>query len=149
MKVTNRIIVFDIDGTLSNLMHRRHLVETKPKDWKAFNDGMANDEPHDDVTDLLKMFASNGYLIVLCTGRDADYRQTTIDWLDKHGIPHDALYMRTSKDRRDDSIIKVELLAEIRKDFGEPWLWFDDRNRVVDAVRAAGVRVMQVAPGDF
>jgi hypothetical protein len=41
------------------------------------------------------------------------------------------------------------LLEEIRKDFGEPWLWFDDRNRVVDAIRAQGVRVMQVCEGDF
>jgi phosphoglycolate phosphatase-like HAD superfamily hydrolase len=145
----SRIIVFDIDGTLSNLHHRRHLVEAKPKDWKAFNDGMALDEPHDDVTDLLLLFKSKDYKIVLCTGRDADYRQVTETWLNKHGIPFDAIYMRTAKDRRDDSIIKVELLAEIRRDFGEPWLWFDDRNRVVDAVRAAGVRVMQVAPGDF
>lgn len=145
----SRIIVFDIDGTLSNLHHRRHLVEAKPKDWKAFNDGMALDEPHDDVVDLLLLFYMKNYKVVLCTGRDEDYKQVTKDWLMKHDIPFDAIYMRKSKDRRGDDIIKVELLEEIRGDFGEPWLWFDDRNRVVDAVRAAGVRVMQVAPGDF
>jgi phosphoglycolate phosphatase-like HAD superfamily hydrolase len=147
--MTNRVIVFDIDGTLANIEHRRHLVEAKPKDWKAFNDGMMYDVPNDDVTDLLYLFYGQGHRIVLCTGRDADYRQTTIDWLEKHDIPHDAIYMRKSKDRRGDDIIKVELLEEIRRDFGEPWLWFDDRNRVVNAIRAQGVRVMQVAPGDF
>lgn len=147
--MTNRVIVFDIDGTLANITHRRHLVEARPKDWKAFNDGMVFDEPHDDVTDLLYLFYAQGYRIVLCTGRDEDYKQVTRDWLFKHDIPFDAIYMRKSKDRRGDDIIKVELLEEIRRDFGEPWLWFDDRNRVVDAIRAQGVRVMQVAPGDF
>jgi len=145
----NRVIVFDIDGTLANITHRRHLVEAKPKDWKAFNDGMVHDEPHDDVVDLLDIFAAKNYNIVLCTGRDEDYKQVTRDWLFKHGILFDGLYMRKSKDRRGDDIIKVELLEEIRKDFGEPWLWFDDRNRVVDAIRAQGVRVMQVCEGDF
>jgi phosphoglycolate phosphatase-like HAD superfamily hydrolase len=147
--MTNRVIVFDIDGTLANIEHRRHLVEAKPKDWKAFNDGMVHDVPNDDVTDLLYLFYTQGHRIVLCTGRDSDYKQVTRDWLFKHEIPFDAIYMRKSKDRRGDDIIKVELLEEIRRDFGEPWLWFDDRNRVVNAIRAQGVRVMQVAPGDF
>lgn len=57
--------------------------------------------------------------------------------------------MRPAGDHRQDNIVKVELLAEIRKDFGNPFLWFDDRNQVVDAIRAEGVRVLQVAPGDF
>jgi hypothetical protein len=65
------------------------------------------------------------------------------------GVDFNALYMRSHSDHRQDSIVKVELLAQIRKDFGEPYLWFDDRKQVVDAIRAEGVRVLQVAPGDF
>ena len=57
--------------------------------------------------------------------------------------------MRAEKDNRKDSIVKVELLQQIRKDYGEPFLWFDDRSQVVNAIRAQGVRVLQVAPGDF
>jgi hypothetical protein len=41
------------------------------------------------------------------------------------------------------------LLDQIRSDYGDPWLWFDDRNQVVDAIRACGVRVLQVAEGNF
>lgn len=29
-------IIFDIDGTLADIAHRRHHVETKPKNWSAF-----------------------------------------------------------------------------------------------------------------
>ena len=43
----------------------------------------------------------------------------------------------------------TELLQQIRDKYGNPYLWFDDRQQVVDAIRAAGVKVLQVAPGDF
>jgi predicted ATPase len=64
-------------------------------------------------------------------------------------VPFTKLYMRPAKDHRSDDIIKVELLQQIRSEFGNPHLWFDDRSRVVNAIRAEGVRVLQVAPGDF
>jgi hypothetical protein len=57
--------------------------------------------------------------------------------------------MRSIGDFRKDSIVKVELLQQIIYDYGKPYLWFDDRQQVVDAIRAEGVRVLQVAPGDF
>jgi hypothetical protein len=57
--------------------------------------------------------------------------------------------MRSAGDYRQDSIVKVELLQQIREKHGEPFLWIDDRQQVVDAIRAEGVRVLQVAPGDF
>jgi hydroxymethylpyrimidine pyrophosphatase-like HAD family hydrolase len=36
-----KTIVCDIDGTVANIEHRRQYVATKPKNWKAFNAGMA------------------------------------------------------------------------------------------------------------
>jgi hypothetical protein len=57
--------------------------------------------------------------------------------------------MRASGDNRKDSIVKVELLHDIQRDYDWPWLWVDDRDQVVKAIREQGVRVLQVAPGDF
>jgi hypothetical protein len=57
--------------------------------------------------------------------------------------------MRAEKDNRKDSIVKVEFLHDITRDWGWPYLWVDDRQQVVDAIREQGVRVLQVAPGDF
>jgi len=61
---------------------------------------------------------------------------------------HD-MWMRGEKDYRSDAIVKVELLDDIKGNYGAPFLWFDDRQQVVDAIRAQGIRVMQVAPGNF
>mgnify|MGYP000216808205 CR=1 FL=1 len=147
--MTNTIIVFDIDGTLAAIEHRRHYVASKPKNWAAFNAGMANDGVHQDIVFLLKTFHKLGHTIILCSGRGEESREVTELWLAANDIPFHKLYMRPLKDYRADNFIKVDLLAEIRAEFGEPYLWFDDRNQVVDAIRAEGVRVLQVAPGDF
>jgi len=144
-----KVIVFDIDGTLANVDHRRHWVASKPKNWAAWNAAMHLDKLHNDIAELLVSFYTQGNTVLLCSGRGEETRETTENWLADNIIPYKRLYMRAAKDNRKDSIVKVELLEQIRKDFGEPWLWFDDRTQVIDAIRQQGVRVLQVAPGDF
>lgn len=144
-----KVIVFDIDGTLANIEHRRSFVATKPKNWKAFNAGIVNDTPHEDIVDLAILFWEKGYNVVLCSGRGEENRDVTVKQMNDFEVPFTKLFMRPAKDHRPDDVIKVELLQQIREDFGNPWLWLDDRDRVVNAIRAEGVRVLQVAPGDF
>jgi phosphoglycolate phosphatase-like HAD superfamily hydrolase len=147
--MANKIIVFDIDGTLADIKHRKHWVTTHPKNWAAFNASMDRDEVHGDIRWLLTVLHRQGNTIILCSGRGEETREVSEKWLTAHSISWSAFYMRKSKDYRKDSIVKVELLQEIRKTWGEPYLWFDDRDQVVEAIRAQGVRVLQVAPGDF
>jgi hypothetical protein len=144
-----KVIVFDIDGTLANIEHRRSFVATKPKNWKAFTAGIPNDTPHQDLVDLSQSLWDIGYPIVLCSGRGEEQRSVTEKQMMAFGVPYHQLYMRPAKDHRPDDIIKVELLQQIRKDWGNPTYWFDDRTRVVNAIRAEGVRVLQVCAGDF
>ena len=144
------VVVFDLDGTICNVNHRRHWVATKPKNWAAWNAGIANDTPNEDIVWMLNRFLDEGNTrIVLCSGRGSEHREVTEKWLKDNKVYYDALYMRLAKDNRQDSIVKVELLDQIRQWEGEPILWVDDRQQVVDAIRAQGVRVLQVAPGDF
>jgi hypothetical protein len=147
-----KIIVSDVDGTVANITHRRHWVASKPKNWKAFNSTMHLDTPYEDIVWLIEnLRASSNFntRLIFCSGRGEESRKVTEDFLNEHFGSFDALYMRAEKDYRQDSIVKVELLEQIRKDYGEPYVWLDDRQQVVDAIRAQGVRVLQVAPGDF
>ena len=145
----NKIIVFDIDGTLANVEHRRPFIATRPKNWPAWNAGIPNDTPHDEIVFLAKTFHERGHTVLLCSGRSDDLAKVTIEQMANFGVTYKGLYMRETGDHRPDSKVKVELLNRIRNDYGEPYLWFDDRQQVVDAIRAEGVRVLQVAPGDF
>jgi FMN phosphatase YigB (HAD superfamily) len=145
-----KVIVFDIDGTLANVDHRRHWVASKPKNWAAWNSAMHLDTVNEDIVWMLNNFVRDiDTRVVLASGRGSETRAVTEVWLEKHNIYYDSLYMRAIGDNRKDSIVKVELLQEITKDYARPWLWIDDRQQVVDAIRAEGIRVLQVAPGDF
>lgn len=147
-----KIIVFDIDGTIANNDHRRHFVEQEKKDWKAYNSLMADDGVYKDIIWIMSMmWADMDARIILCTGREEVYREVTDDWLINNSLSHyiTDMYMRGVKDYRSDAIVKVELLKQIEADWGRPQLWFDDRQQVVDAIRAEGIRVLQVQPGDF
>ena len=144
-----KIVVADIDGTIADINHRRHHVMNDKKDWQAFNDAMIDDTPNHDVVWVLQSLQQKGVVTILCSGRGEEKRSTTELWLKLHNISYNQLYMRPAGDYRPDNEIKVELLGDIIRDHGVPYVWIDDRQQVVDAIRAQGIRVFQVDEGNF
>ena len=151
----NKVIVFDIDGTLANIEHRRGFVASKPKNWKAFDAGIPNDKVNEPVAAIFRTFLTrvglgNAVDIVLASGRNERSRQATEDWLYENGlIGYQKLYMRKADDFRSDDIVKREILDEIIADYGrKPDMVFDDRPRVVRMWREAGIFVFNVYQGD-
>ena len=156
MDNTKKIIVFDIDGTLANCEHRRKYVRTDPitgkksRRWDLFNKEIPNDTVYSDIRWLFQLLAENvECTMLIATGRNEDDRIATSKWLTDHEIYYDQLYMRKSGDYRDDAIVKTEILYQIDREYGTPYLWLDDRTKVVNAIRNEGIRVLQVQPGDF
>lgn len=146
-----RCYLFDIDGTLADCSHRLHLIQQTPKDWGAFFAQCGNDAPIPHIVKLAVDLAEEN-AVIFVSGRSDECRTQTLWWLREHlgdWIASSDLYMRREGDHRADDIIKIELLAHLRADGWEPIMVFDDRKRVVDAWRAAGVPCAQVAAGDF
>jgi len=144
--------IFDIDGTIASIDHRRHFVRSKPKNWMAFRRGMVNDSPNFDVIWLLKTMKAAGCIILIASGRGEEDRVVTETWLrDVAGVGdlYERLYMRPEGDYRSDDVIKGEILDQMLVDGYTPTIAVDDRNQVVDMWRARGLRCLQVAPGDF
>jgi hypothetical protein len=141
--------ICDIDGTIANTEHRIHYITNGHKDWDKWHANAHKDEPIEEVVSILDMASAAGIKIVLCTARDEKCRPETIEWLNANDIPYDALYMRKLGDRRNDDIVKFELLEQIYEAGYKPILVLEDRDRVVKMWRAAGLRCLQVAPGDF
>ena len=142
-------VIFDIDGTLALIDHRRHHVESKPTDWDAFFGTMDKDEPNIPVINTLRGLMAGGYIGLICSGRPEDYRDVTEVWLRHHSILYQRLYMRPSGDFRSDVDVKREMLAQIREEGYQPVLACDDRTRLVDMWREEGLVCLQAAPGDF
>lgn len=144
------IFLCDIDGTVANLEHRLHFIQSSKKDWNSFFKSCVNDEPVPEVISTIKMLYIAGATIIMVSGRSDVVRAETEDWLFKHSVPHANLYMRRDGDRREDYLVKSELLDQIRKDYTEPIIGvFDDRKQVVDMFRNRGLKVFQVAEGLF
>lgn len=140
---------FDIDGTLANGLHRVHHLKKSPKDWDAYFATLSEDSVIAPVAEVCRALHSAGGMIVYITGRPGEHINATFEWLKVNNLPHGPIYHRESGDYRDDNIVKIELLKEAEKDGLEPIVIFDDRKRVVLAVRGAGYTVAQVADGDY
>jgi len=144
-----RDIIVDIDGTIADLQHRRVYINSKPKNYAAFERGIPHDLPHQHVIDVVNALYDAGWRIVLCSGRGEQSRGVTEEWLVKHGVKYHVLFMRAKGDYRADNIVKMELLDKILEAGYNPSFAFDDRDQVVVAWRDRGVPCFQVAPGDF
>lgn len=142
-------IIFDIDGTLTDPSHRRHLIACKPKRWDEFYALAGDDKPKWQVINLAQKLKAAGDSIILCSGRPERLRPVTGSWMLHHGVPYDLLYMRAEGDHRPDTIVKREMLDQMRAGKIKPTVAFDDRNSVVAMWREAGLVCAQVAEGDF
>lgn len=142
--------LWDIDGTIANTDHRNHHLNGEKKNWSAWYSEQKKDVPYWEIVDIMAMSYAVGIKNVLCTGRDESNREGTIEWLKNHDIffYHD-LFMRPKGDRRDDTIVKKELLDRIREKGYNPVCVFEDRDRVVKMWRDEGLRCLQVKPGDY
>ena len=142
------LVVFDIDGTLANIEHRLDYVRSKPKNWKAFDAGIPNDKVNYPVADVFWALRDKA-TILLASGRNVRTRKATEEWLNRNSFGSYAkLYMRKADDFRNDSIVKREMLDEIIADYGKkPDMVFDDRPRVVNMWRDAGIFVFDVYQG--
>jgi len=147
------IYVFDIDGTLADISHRLHFIQQEPKDWRGFFAACTEDLPISDIIDVLRALHAKGHTIVLISGRSDEVRGVTEAWFNNYCIPYNRILMRKHGDHREDSMVKAELLDAMVKQFRTSFAFiggvFEDRKQVVDMYRAKGLRVFQVAEGNF
>lgn len=169
------LYIFDLDGTLALIHHRRHFVEKpslnlfdeatrrndlgakwKPR-WKEFHAACVDDKPNTPVITILEALTEgpeNPYLeaaeIWIFSGRSDEVRKETEDWLAKHVIPVGRLVMRTKGDFTPDDVLKRLWYEEMSdEDKARLVAVFDDRDRIVKMWRELGITCLQVAPGDF
>lgn len=153
------LYIFDLDGTLALIEHRLHYIQNKPKDWRSFFASVKDDKPNLPVIKTLQALRKSGAECWIWSGRSDECREQTIEWLKEHGCwfpfefgfpAPERFRMRKAGDYRDDVVVKGEWLSEMDPpEFNRLTGVFDDRSRVVQMWRDAGVLCCQVASGDF
>ena len=136
------IVTFDIDGTLALCPAEFSVYDPKHYPHDELNTPVAC--TLDALESAVHAFNRYGF-----SGRSEDHRKATEEWLGDHFIGFNGLFMRKSGDKRRDDVVKVELFNENIRGKFNVLMHFDDRDRVVDALRSIGLTVFQVAPGDF
>ena len=152
------LYIFDLDGTLALIEHRRHFVEGKKKDWPAFFAACVDDEPNWPVIHAFKAIRKSAE-VWIWSGRSDEVREQTRAWLHRFGLIHsfwnpmrapEAFMMRKAGDHQMDVTLKAGWLADLEPpERNRLTAVFDDRDSVVAMWRSHGVPCFQVAPGDF
>ena len=144
-----KTIIFDVDGTIADVEHRRHFVNGN-NDWDSFRAETVNDTPVQWVCDIAKRFIAQGDQVAFFSARNESERDITekqiSDWI---GDGHKGVFLRPDGDFTPDDVFKSELADKFIDMGGEIDLIFDDRQKVVDMWRDKGFTVVQVADGDF
>lgn len=190
-------VIFDLDGTLALIDHRRHLVQLcdgspvtvdgqpgifrgdneripgdvwiefagtgkwsyspsnvkfKPN-WPAFFAACVDDEPNEPVIATLHAHMARGHNVMIVSGRSDEVREQTHAWLFQHVFKRAPIafapIMRKAGDYTPDDQLKRQWLADGTIPHERVLCAYDDRDKVVQMWRNAGIACFQVAPGDF
>lgn len=143
-------ILVDVDGTLCDVRSVRKYVQAPEgsvgfkRDFDRFHSESLFCPCHRDVVDLVQQASEAAMAVVVVTGRESRWRNLTIEWMQRTGVPWDALHTRKAGDYRPDHAIKQELLQDIARDF-EPLLAVDDRQDIIEVWQAAGIPTLRVS----
>ena len=142
-------IIFDVDGTLMDITHRRHFVTQRPNDFDSCRSHTEFDTRKEDIFAIADALQAQGHRILISTGRNKSQRDITIQQIRDGGIDFEQIYMRSDSDYTPDDELKSRFLDRMIDDGYNPTMAFDDRQRVVDMFRSRGLTVFQVAEGNF
>jgi predicted kinase len=140
--------VFDLDGTLALINHRRHFIQGPEKNHRAFYAACVDDLPNWPVIHALLAHLDAGHKVEIWSGRSAEVKTQTLAWLYAHNIPPELLTrMRPEGHYIKDHVLKEQWLQECGDD--KPDAIYDDRPTVVEMWRRNGVPCFQVDAGDW
>jgi predicted kinase len=152
LKPDDKVVIFDVDGTLADMGERKQFLDQKPKDYKSFYStaAMAKDKPKWTIIKWAQACVEAGYVLLVVSGRPSDQASDATDaWLRNYVGDVGHLFMRNGGDFREDSIIKQEILDKILKWISKEQILFvvDDRPRVVRMWKENGITCYDVGEG--
>lgn len=158
-----KIYIFDLDGTLALIDHRRPILDNKenPHRWDDFYRACVHDKPNQPVVSIFELLLAADHDIMIFSGRSQLVIFETVEWLIKNiNWPFNSsenikewiyarLLMREIGDFTPDEILKKKWFDILDVDRKFSAVVFDDRDKVVKMWRDNGITCFQVAEGDF
>ena len=111
------LYIFDLDGTLALIDHRRHFLDDKadPKRWQKFFAACVDDQPNEPVIRTLQALRRSGAECWIWSGRSDEVRSQTVEWLCRHGcFGNRAIRCRGGRLERRNAFVCAGLATSLR-----------------------------------
>lgn len=125
-----KAIIVDVDGTIAKMNGRG------PFEWHRVGEDLPRTEVMAAVDGLAIAYGAD---VLITSGRDASCRDETIQWLHKHGVWHNAIFMRPEGDMRKDTLVKNEIFWRDIEPHYNVIAAFDDRPVIVRLWHEIGI----------
>jgi len=136
-------IIVDIDHTLANSFWRDHMIGNVP--WDEYHEESKYDKPFQNVIDLIKALAMQGYHIVAVTGRTEKHRGITVNWLIKNNVHIHDLLMRPDDIFLKNSEMKINLITKyVGGNMRLIDFLIDDNEETILAFQKLGITTLQI-----
>jgi hypothetical protein len=142
------VVVFDMDGVISDASRRQHLLDHPGRDWDAFFAACGDDEPIAEVARLLEVLDPT-LRIVLLTARPLRVQHQTLTWLRRHDLRWDLLVMRPDDGPTASSDFKRGVVVQLRQQGFDLRLAFEDDRRNVAMFHGEGVPCVYIHSGYY
>ena len=144
----SEVIIFDLDGVISDAAHRQHFLKGTERDWDGFFSACTDDPPIISGVKLINVLNKYHKTIIL-TARPKSVQSETVDWLKRHCVVWDVLIMRSDVDHQQSSEMKLSALNQIRDAGYTPILAFDDDPKNIEMFLGQEVPAISVHSGYY
>ena len=140
-KTLNKVVVFDIDGTLLDETHRKHLRDEKK--WNEYFQECDKDTPIYEIIELTHFYKNKGFDIHIMSGRSDIILDKTIDSLKKYNIVYDKIRLRSNNNHTPDYLVKP---SWVKKEIGveRVEIIFDNDERVIENFNKLNIKTINV-----
>lgn len=145
------LVIFDLDGVISNASHRQHFLRGARKDWRGFFTDASLDPPYE--TGLaLTASVDDDHAVAILTARPHYVADVTRGWLAANEVRHDLLILRPRRGRGSggpSADFKRHELHRLRAAGFEITLAIDDDERIIEMYRSEDIFALYVHSGYY
>ncbi len=142
------IVLVDLDHTLSDARWRNNMIKDKmtKEDWREYHVRCYLDPVFEPVANVVRALRLMGTQIYVVTAREEYVRHMTHEWMTRHRIPMDALFMRSVGDATPSARLKAKQIvyAVPTQDLARIKLIIDDREDVIEEFARLGICGLKV-----
>ncbi len=136
-----KVIIFDLEDTLTNATHRINLA--RKGQWDEFHELFILDKPNIPVAMVFAALV-RFFPIIICTGKPETGREDVVEWLNGYHLRPHLLLMRLKEDDRPAIEVKADMIREVRSRDMDPFIAFDDDELCCSMYRANGLTTLQI-----